>query len=78
MINESKVAGAKEPWGASLYGNPCRECNFNWGIQPTQAVSLVEQLWEKVGMAVLTRVPRKYSVRQSKLERLRRRSGQRI
>ncbi|MGP8009393.1 MAG: hypothetical protein ACLPKZ_03945 [Acidimicrobiales bacterium] len=32
------------PWGSELYGNPCRECNFDWDITATDAVDLVVRL----------------------------------
>ena len=28
-------------WGADLYGDPCRECGFEWSISPGQAVNLI-------------------------------------
>ncbi len=30
-----------EQWGANLYGNPCRECGFDWSLTPEQAVTVV-------------------------------------
>lgn len=27
-----------EPWGAALFGDPCRECGFDWGLSPHDAV----------------------------------------
>jgi DinB family protein len=30
-----------EPWGAALYGNPCRECGFDWSITPQDAIAWV-------------------------------------
>jgi SAM-dependent methyltransferase len=30
-----------EPWGAALYGNPCRECGFDWSLTPAEAVRWV-------------------------------------
>jgi hypothetical protein len=30
-----------EPWGAALYGDPCRECGFGWSMGPQEAMSLV-------------------------------------
>ena len=30
-----------EQWGASLYGDPCRECGFGWKLTPEQAVTVV-------------------------------------
>jgi hypothetical protein len=32
-----------EQWGASLYGDPCRECGFGWDLTPEQAVASVRQ-----------------------------------
>ncbi len=31
-------------WGASVYGDPCRECGYNWTISLADAVSLVANL----------------------------------
>lgn len=31
-----------ELWGAALYGDPCRECRFDWAVTPASAVSFVE------------------------------------
>lgn len=31
-------------WGASVYGDPCRECGFSWAISMPDAVSLVSNL----------------------------------
>ncbi len=31
-------------WGASVYGDPCRECGFRWTMPPTDAVALVSGL----------------------------------
>ncbi|GAA5039683.1 hypothetical protein GCM10023259_005710 [Thermocatellispora tengchongensis] len=28
-------------WGATRYGDPCRECGYNWSITPEQAIDLV-------------------------------------
>jgi hypothetical protein len=28
-----------ERWGADLYGDPCRECGFGWGLSPAQAIA---------------------------------------
>lgn len=33
-----------ESWGAALYGDPCRECGFRWGLTPEQAVAAVAAL----------------------------------
>ena len=30
-----------ETWGAALYGDPCRECGFGFGLTPDQAVAAV-------------------------------------
>lgn len=30
-----------EMWGATLYGDPCRECAYDWSISPDTAVQLV-------------------------------------
>lgn len=31
-------------WGASVYGDPCRECDFNWAISVPDAVSHVSNV----------------------------------
>jgi hypothetical protein len=31
-------------WGASFYGDPCRECGFEWGLSQDEAVSLVQEM----------------------------------
>lgn len=36
-----------EPWGASLYGDPCRECGFEWQLTPRDAIRVVEMLPER-------------------------------
>ena len=41
---ESQEFVASERWGADLYGDPCRECAYDWSITPAQAVRLVEAL----------------------------------
>ncbi|WP_190232849.1 hypothetical protein [Streptomyces avicenniae] len=33
-----------ELWGASLYGDPCRDCGFDWSLTPREAVVLVGAL----------------------------------
>ena len=33
-----------ELWGACLYGNPCRDCGFNWSLTPMGAVDQVKRL----------------------------------
>ncbi len=30
-----------EPWGAALYGDPCRECGYDWSIEPAACLDLV-------------------------------------
>lgn len=30
-----------ESWGAALYGDPCRECGYEWSIGPRAALGLV-------------------------------------
>jgi hypothetical protein len=31
---------SSEPWGAGLYGDPCRECGFGWAISAEDAIEL--------------------------------------
>jgi len=38
-----------EQWGAVLYGDPCRECGFGWGLPPEQAVAWVRAVPETFG-----------------------------
>ena len=33
-----------EKWGAGLYGDPCRDCGFEWSLSPGDAVRIVEEL----------------------------------
>jgi hypothetical protein len=33
-----------ELWGASLYGNPCRDCGYDWSVTPRAAIAQVERL----------------------------------
>ncbi len=33
-----------EKWGASLYGNPCRDCGFEWDLSVAQAVVVVREI----------------------------------
>ncbi len=33
-----------EKWGASLYGNPCAGCDFEWSLTPHEAVRSVTEL----------------------------------
>lgn len=35
-----------EPWGAALFGEPCRECGFGWSIAPPEAVAWVRAFEE--------------------------------
>lgn len=35
-----------EPWGAALFGEPCRECGFGWSITPAEAVAWVRAFEE--------------------------------
>lgn len=30
-----------ESWGSALYGDPCRQCGYDWSILPAEAVTLV-------------------------------------
>ena len=30
-----------EPWGAPLYGDPCRQCGFAWSLSPADAIASV-------------------------------------
>ncbi|MHC5256592.1 hypothetical protein ACYSUO_01790 [Streptomyces sp. UC4497] len=30
-----------ELWGARLYGNPCRDCEFDWSLTPREAIAQV-------------------------------------
>lgn len=33
-----------ELWGASLYGNPCRDCGYSWSLTVREAIALVSGL----------------------------------
>lgn len=44
LVTDSELPGATIPWGPQLYGNPCRECHFNWDLSARDAVSLVQRL----------------------------------
>jgi len=33
-----------ENWGAPLYGNPCRQCGFDWSISSDGAVDLIARV----------------------------------
>ncbi|MEU5102051.1 hypothetical protein AB0H07_07130 [Streptomyces sp. NPDC021354] len=33
-----------ELWGAHLYGDPCRDCGFDWSLTPREAVGQVKDL----------------------------------
>ena len=35
-----------EKWGATLYGNPCRDCGFGWDLTPAAAVASVRAMPE--------------------------------
>jgi len=35
-------------WGASTYGDPCRECGFRWSIAPHEASALVAETPSKL------------------------------
>jgi hypothetical protein len=45
-MNDSEPTDTTILWGSPLYGNPCRECDFNWDLSAADAVSLVRQLPE--------------------------------
>jgi hypothetical protein len=36
--------GSVDRWGASLYGDPCRECDFRWSIHEEAALELISGL----------------------------------
>lgn len=36
-----------EDWGARLYGDPCRQCGYDWAIAPQAAVQLVAAVPER-------------------------------
>jgi len=42
-------------WGASLYGDPCRECDYRWSIHEEDALLLISELpgafWELLSEA---------------------------
>jgi hypothetical protein len=44
QMSDSEPSNVNITSGPDFYGNPCRECNFNWEISASDAVSLVEQL----------------------------------
>ncbi|MEU0068216.1 hypothetical protein ABZ027_01370 [Streptomyces sp. NPDC006332] len=33
-----------ELWGARLYGNPCRDCGFDWSLTPREAIGQIEDM----------------------------------
>lgn len=33
-----------EKWGASLYGDPCGGCGFEWSLSPREAIGVVAEL----------------------------------
>jgi len=38
----AKVQGGPvESWAAVLYGDPCRECGFDWSVSPEAAMGVV-------------------------------------
>lgn len=41
-----------EPWGAALYGDPCRECGFDWSLTPLDAVTWVRVFETRIREAV--------------------------
>jgi len=41
---ELRDDGYVDRWGASLYGDPCRECGFSWSIDESDALSLISEL----------------------------------
>jgi hypothetical protein len=43
-MNDSQPTDFTILWGSQFYGNPCRECDFNWELSAADAVSLVQQL----------------------------------
>src|SRR5665213_1162189 len=43
-MNDSELPDDTILWGSQLYGNPCRECDFNWELSAMDAVSLVQQI----------------------------------
>lgn len=51
-MSESEPNNVTIMLGPHFYGNPCRECNFNWEISSSDAVCLVEQ-FPKVYAALL-------------------------
>jgi hypothetical protein len=42
-----------ETWGAALYGDPCRECGFDWSLTPEQAVEQVAGWGPRLRQVVL-------------------------
>jgi hypothetical protein len=43
-----------ESWGANLYGDPCRECAFDWSIGAADAVAWVAGLEPRLADATAT------------------------
>lgn len=41
-----------DKWGASLYGDPCRECSFAWSTEQAAIISLMRGLPDSVGELV--------------------------
>ncbi len=44
-----------EQWGSSLYGDPCRDCGYDWSLSPGAAISLVETLPEQFAALLVDR-----------------------
>jgi hypothetical protein len=42
------VSVAAETWGAALYGQPCRECGFDWLLSPAAAIGRVREASEQL------------------------------
>lgn len=40
-----------ELWGAALFGQPCRECAFNWDLPPADAVASVPSFVDRARTA---------------------------
>ena len=46
--------GIMEVWGAVLYGDPCRECGFDWSVNPHAAVAQIADLSDQLAAATRT------------------------
>jgi hypothetical protein len=42
-----------EPWGAPLYGDPCRECGFSWSLSGAQALAYVGGVADRLDLALV-------------------------